>query len=57
MPDTIRQVVITKAGGFDVLQVRERPRFTAGPGEVSIEVKAAGINFADIMARQGLYAE
>jgi NADPH:quinone reductase-like Zn-dependent oxidoreductase len=57
VPDTIRQVVITKAGGFDVLKVRERNRFAAGPGEVSIQVKAAGINFADIMARQGLYPD
>ena len=51
VPDTIRQVVITKAGGFDVLKIRERARFTPGPGEVSIQVKAAGINFADIMPR------
>lgn len=57
MPDAIRQVVITKAGGFDVLKVRERPRYAVGPGEVSIQVKAAGINFADIMARQGLYPD
>ena len=57
MSDTIRQVVITKAGGFDVLKICERTKFAVGPGEVSIQVKAAGINFADIMARQGLYPD
>ena len=57
MPDTIKQVVITKAGGYSVLKVLDRARFAVGPGEVSIEVKAAGINFADIMARQGLYPD
>jgi len=49
--------VITKAGGFDVLKICERTKFAVGPGEVSIQVKAAGINFADIMARQGLYPD
>lgn len=57
VPDTIKQVVITKAGGYSVLKVLDRARFAVGPGEVSIEVKAAGINFADIMARQGLYPD
>lgn len=57
MPDNIQQVVITKAGGYGVLKVLERPKFPIGPGEVSIQVKAAGINFADIMARQGLYPD
>lgn len=57
MADTIKQVVITKAGGFDVLKVRERAKFAVGPDDVSIQVKAAGINFADIMARQGLYPD
>ena len=57
MADTIKQVVITKAGGFDVLKVRERTKFDVGPDDVSIQVKAAGINFADIMARQGLYPD
>ena len=41
MADTIKQVVITKAGGFDVLKVRERTKFTVGPDDVSIQVKAA----------------
>jgi len=37
--------------------VEERPEPEAGPGEVRIAVKAAGINFADTLARVGLYPD
>lgn len=53
----MRQVWITKAGAPEVLQVREAPDPDAGPGQVRIRVKAAGINFADLMARVGLYPD
>src|SRR5471032_983853 len=53
----MRAVVITKHGGPGVLEVQERPDPTLGPGEVRIEVAAAGINFADVMARMGLYQD
>jgi NADPH:quinone reductase-like Zn-dependent oxidoreductase len=53
----MRAVVITKHGGPGVLQVQEQPDPVVGPGEVRIEVAAAGINFADVMARMGLYAD
>jgi NADPH:quinone reductase-like Zn-dependent oxidoreductase len=53
----MRQVVITKAGPPEVLQVQESPDPSAGPGQVRIRVKAAGINFADLMARLGLYPD
>ncbi|MFO1463280.1 MAG: medium chain dehydrogenase/reductase family protein [bacterium] len=53
----MRQVWISKVGGPEVLQVREAPDPQAGPGEVRIRVQAAGINFADLLARQGLYPD
>src|SRR5579863_7649280 len=53
----MRQVWITRAGPPEVLQVREAPDPEAGRGEVRIRVKAAGINFADLMARVGLYPD
>src|SRR6266851_2482125 len=53
----MRAVVITKHGGPEVLQVQERPDPPLGPGEVRIAVAAAGINFADVMARMGLYPD
>ena len=53
----MRAVVITKHGGPGVLQVQEQPDPTLGAGEVRIDVAAAGINFADVMARMGLYPD
>src|ERR1700692_3804513 len=53
----MRAVVITKHGGPGVLRVEERPDPELGAGEVRIAVAAAGINFADVMARMGLYAD
>jgi NADPH:quinone reductase-like Zn-dependent oxidoreductase len=53
----VRAVVITKHGPPSVLAVQERPDPTIGPGEVRIDVAAAGVNFADVMARMGLYPD
>jgi NADPH:quinone reductase-like Zn-dependent oxidoreductase len=53
----MRQVVITRSGGTDVLKVQEKPDPSPGKGEVAIRVNASGINFADILARQGLYPD
>ena len=51
----MKTIEVTKSGGAEVLQVIEHPRPEPGPGQILIEVKAAGINFADIMARMGMY--
>jgi len=40
-----------------VLELREAPDPEAKTGELRIRVKAAGINFADLLARQGLYPD
>ncbi len=48
-------VVLTRTGSPDVLEVQDRPAPRAGADEVRIAVRAAGLNFADIMARVGLY--
>lgn len=53
----MRQIVTTRNGGIEVLEVQEAPDPVAGAGEVVIQVKAAGLNFADILARQGLYPD
>jgi NADPH:quinone reductase-like Zn-dependent oxidoreductase len=37
--------------------VQDRPDPQVGPGEVRVAVKAAGINFADLMARAGAYPD
>jgi NADPH:quinone reductase-like Zn-dependent oxidoreductase len=53
----MRAVVITRHGSYDALAVEERPDPPVGPGEVRVAVKAAGINFADLLARSGVYPD
>jgi NADPH:quinone reductase-like Zn-dependent oxidoreductase len=53
----MRAIVTTRNGDVDVLKVETRPDPVPGKGEVLIRVKAAGLNFADILARQGLYPD
>ena len=53
----MRQVVIVRRGGPDVLQIRDAPDPTPGAGDLRIAVRAAGVNFADVMARIGLYPD
>ena len=51
------QAVIVGHGGPDKLQLREGPDPEPGQGEARIRVRASGINFADILAREGLYPD
>jgi NADPH:quinone reductase-like Zn-dependent oxidoreductase len=53
----MRQVVIPRYGPPEVFEVRERPDPTPGDGEIRIRVRAAGVNFADLLARIGLYPD
>ena len=53
----MRQVVIPRYGAPDVLEMREAPDPAPAKGEVRIRVRAAGVNFADILARLGLYPD
>src|SRR6266545_5783 len=53
----MRQVVIPRFGPPDVLETREAPDPSPGDDELRIRVRAAGINFADILARLGLYPD
>jgi len=53
----MRQIWITRHGPPEVLALREAAVPRPGAGEVLIEVKAAGVNFADIMARRGVYPD
>jgi NADPH:quinone reductase-like Zn-dependent oxidoreductase len=53
----MRALVITEHGPPEVMKVLDRPDPQPGPGEVRIAVKAAGINFADLLARLGFYPD
>lgn len=51
----MRAVVITTPGGPEALQVQDVPAPVPGPGEVLIDVAAAGLNRADVLQREGHY--
>jgi len=53
----MRAIWITKHGGPDVLQVRESADPVPKEGEIRVRVRAAGLNFAEVMARSGLYPD
>jgi NADPH:quinone reductase-like Zn-dependent oxidoreductase len=53
----VRQVWIARKGGPEVLELREAPDPQPGPDQVRIRVRAAGVNFAELMARRGLYPD
>jgi synaptic vesicle membrane protein VAT-1 len=54
----MRALVLTKRGTpDDALAVREWPDPDVGSGQVRIRVHAAGLNFADVLARVGLYPD
>ena len=53
----MRQIVIPKYGNVNVFSIEKKPDPLPGRGEVLIRVKASGINFADILARKGLYPD
>lgn len=57
LPRTMRGVVLTGFGGFDRLEHRsDLPVPVPGPGEVLIQVGAAGVNNTDINTRIGWYS-
>lgn len=51
----MKSIVVTEFGSSDVLELRETETPDPGPGEVRIDVAAAGLNFADVMQRRGHY--
>lgn len=51
----MRVIEITEYGYSDVLETADRPIPEPASGEVRIEVRASGINYADIVQRQGAY--
>ena len=55
--EIMKALVLTAHGAPDVLKVREQPEPVVGRGQIRVAVRAAGVNFADIMARQGLYPD
>ncbi len=53
----MRAVVIEQFGGPEQLKLRERPEPTPLPGHVVIEVRAFGLNHAEIYFRKGVWGD
>jgi NADPH:quinone reductase-like Zn-dependent oxidoreductase len=53
----VRAVVLREPGGPEKLELTEAPAPEAGDGTVVVRVRAAGINFADVLVRQGRYPQ
>ena len=51
----MKKIVIHKPGGYDKLVLENHPDPEPGPGEVRVKIAAAGVNYADIAIRWGLY--
>jgi NADPH:quinone reductase-like Zn-dependent oxidoreductase len=55
-PAHARTIVVHAAGGHDALKLETAPVPEPGPGQVRIDVRAIGVNYADTIVRMGLYA-
>lgn len=54
----MRAIYLVKHGGADeAFEIRETPMPVPKPGEVLIKTEGFGLNFADVMARKGMYKE
>lgn len=49
----MRAVVVREFGGPEVLQVEETEQLHPGPGQVLVDLAAAGVNYMDVYGRQG----
>lgn len=52
----MRAIVVSQAGGPEVLQLSDVTDPEPGPGELLVKVGAAGVNFIETYQRSGLYA-
>jgi len=55
IPERMRAVIIGEGTGPEALRLSEAPTPRPGPGEVLLHVHAAGVNYADVLQRQGRY--
>src|ERR1700724_1159563 len=52
---TTNALVVPRTGGSDGLEVQQIEVPPPGPGQLRVAVEAAGINFADVYQREGIY--
>jgi NADPH2:quinone reductase len=51
----MKAIEMAQPGGMEVLRLVDQPEPVPGPGEVLVEVAAAGVNFMDIGVRRGQF--
>jgi NADPH2:quinone reductase len=54
-PLTVKAIRVHECGGPEAIRLEELPLPVPGPGQVLVEVKAAGVNLFDTQLRSGLY--
>ena len=55
MSNPRKRIIVQKPGGYGAFHIDDTPIEDPQPGEVQVDVKACGINFADVAVRLGLY--
>ena len=55
-PEKSRTLILTAFGGHDKIKVVEKARPKPGAGQVLVNIEACGVNFAELLVRQGLYS-
>lgn len=53
--ETAKKIEVRRPGGFDKLEIEEFARPQPREGQVLVETRAIGVNFADCVVRMGLY--
>jgi NADPH2:quinone reductase len=53
----MRAIVVSELGGPEVMKLGEQPDPVAGPGELLVQIAAAGVNFIDLYRRSGAYQQ
>jgi NADPH:quinone reductase-like Zn-dependent oxidoreductase len=57
MVASVRVIEIRRHGRPEVLEVHDRPEPEIRPGALLVDVRAVGVNFADVLARLGMYPD
>lgn len=52
----MQRIVVERPGSYDALELRDDPDPVPGEGEIVIDCRACGVNYADSIVRMGLYA-
>ena len=53
----MKAIIITRYGGPEVLEIQQRPDPKPTPGQVIIEVRAFGLNHAEVYFRRGIWGD